>query len=103
MPLFQQMISNFHQPSMKSWRCQYRLPSHGDGETPQLNLLFVIQGMKTVTFLYGLITEINLEVDTETSAGRGESVAPGKTGIKVKYFSNHSLCMTPAMRVRSRK
>lgn len=48
---------------------------------------------ETVTFLYGLITEINLEVDTEMSVGRGEC-CEGKTGIKVKYLSNHFLCMS---------
>lgn len=57
---------------------------------------------ETVTFLYGLITEINLEVDSEMSVGRGEC-SEGKTGIKVKYLSNHFLCMSLVIQVRSRK
>lgn len=63
--------------------------------TLQLNLLFVVQGVKSVTFLYGLITEINLEVDSGMwTAGAERSV--GKTGIKVKRLSNHFLCMSLA-------
>ena len=56
---------------------------------------------ETVTFLYSLITEINLEVDTETSMGRGEH-SVGKTGIKVKSLSNHFLCMSLAMQVSAK-
>lgn len=48
---------------------------------------------ETVTFLYSLITEINLEVDTEKSMGRGEHTV-GKTGIKVERLSNNFLCMS---------
>lgn len=73
-PLFQRMISNFHQPNMESLRCQYRLPSYGGGKNKtkhrQLNLLFVIQRNETITSVYGLITEINLGVDTENVDGR---------------------------------
>lgn len=53
---------------------------------------------ETVTSLYGLITEINLEVDSKMSMGRGERGA-GKTCIKVKRLSNHFLCMRLAMQV----
>lgn len=53
---------------------------------------------ETVTFLYSLITEINLEVNTETLMGRGEH-SVGKTDIKVKSLSNNFLCMSLAIQV----
>lgn len=56
---------------------------------------------KTVTFLYSLITEINLEVDSEMWTGRGEH-SVGKTGIKVKRLSNHFLCMSLAMQASAK-
>lgn len=56
---------------------------------------------ETVTFLYSLITEINLEVDAETLMGRGER-SVGKTGIKVKSLSNHLLCVSLAIQVSAK-
>lgn len=56
---------------------------------------------ETVTFLYSLITEINLEVDSEMSMGRGER-SVWKTGIKVKRLSNHFLCMSLALEVSAK-
>lgn len=50
---------------------------------------------ETVTFLYSLITEINLEVDSEMSMVRGEH-SVGRTGIKVNRLSYHFLCMSLA-------
>lgn len=51
---------------------------------------------ESVTFLYSLITEINLEVDTETSMVIGERRV-GKTSIKVKSLSSHFLCVSLAI------
>lgn len=64
--------------------------------------MFVVQGMnETVTFLYSLIREINLKVDTETSMARGEH-SMEKTGIKVKSLSNHLVCMSLAVQVNAK-
>lgn len=76
--LFHEMISSFNQPSMKSSSCQYRLPSYSNRETLRLNLRFCNTRNESVTLLYGLITEINLEVDSETSMLGGER-SMGKT------------------------
>lgn len=56
---------------------------------------------ETVTFLYSLITEINLEVDSEMSMARGEH-SVWKTGFKVKRLSNHFLCMSLALEVSAK-
>lgn len=79
--LFQPMISNFHRPRMKSLHCQYPLPSYGDGVKHwRLNLLFVIQRNETIALLYGLITEINLGVDTENVDRRRGGESAGDAG-----------------------
>lgn len=61
----------------------------------RLNLLFVIQQNKTITSLYGLITEINLGVDTENVDRRRGGRALATPGRENRHQSQTSLTSFP--------
>lgn len=74
----------------KLWTTEWKKKKHW-----RLNLLFVIQQNKTITSQYGLITEINLGVDTENVDRRRGGRAPATPGRENRHQSQTSLTSFP--------